>query len=178
MAKYIAFLRGINVSGQKLIKMEELRKLFESMKLKNVASYIQSGNVVFEAPGEPKALLKKIKNGIHKTFGFDVETVLRTDKEIAAVVKNDPFKKSKGIDYKKVYVAFLSEEPSREAKAEFDYKGDDVEALHLKGKELYILYTEGMGKAKFTHNYIERKLKITATARNWNTVNKMLEMVS
>lgn len=178
MGKYIAFLRGINVSGQKLIKMEELRKALEAMKLKNVATYIQSGNAVFESTAAAETLEKKIKAVIMKSFGFDVEVIVRTDKEIAKVIKNDPFAKHKSTDYKKVYVAFLSEKPSKEAESSFEYKGDDVEAIHLKGKEMYILYSEGMGKAKFTHNLIERKLKVSTTTRNWNTVNKMVEMVS
>src|SRR4030095_9446545 len=102
---YIALLRGINVSGQKLIKMDALRKTFEDIGFKNVRTYIQSGNVIFETRKiKPESLRKKIETGLEKQFGYDVTVVIRTVDELEQVIKNYPFDKIKNPESLRVYV--------------------------------------------------------------------------
>ena len=117
MTTYIAFLRAINVSGQKLIKMEALRAaLGEIPGIKNVSTYIQSGNVIFEGKdGEEEKLRGKIEKQIKKVFDFEVETFVRTADELAAILKNNPFQKAKLSKSLALYITFLEEKPTAAA---------------------------------------------------------------
>src|SRR5438552_19199303 len=108
MTKYIAFLRGINVSGQKLIKMEDLSRMFAEFGFHNVKTYIQSGNVIFEtAEPNPDTLTEKIEQGLHESLGYEVTVILRTFLEVEDLVKRDPFKGTKADGNAKMYVTFL-----------------------------------------------------------------------
>src|SRR5690606_3146112 len=112
---YIALLRGINVSGQKIIKMELLRKMFENLGLENVKTYIQSGNVVFQSDlNNVSELESLIKNEIRKTFGFDVQTQVLKPEVFKSALENNPFLKDENLDIKQHYFAFLNENPSQE----------------------------------------------------------------
>lgn len=179
MPKYVALLRAINVSGSRLIKMEALREIFAALKLKNVSTYIQSGNVFFDSPETDAAKLRqKIEKHLLKSLGFEVETILRTDEEIAAVIKYDAFKKMKAGEGASTYVDFLSEEPNKEKKDLITALSNEVDQYLFKGKELYIVVYKDKGKSNATNAMIERKLKLFATMRNWNTVNKLHTLLS
>ncbi len=174
MPTYISILRGINVGGNKEIKMDLLAKLYASLGFKNVRTYIRSGNLIFEAPaaGEEK-LAEKIKKKILGATGFDVEVVLRTKEELAKIIKSNPF--PPGRAGAQTCVAFLASVP-KEIPADLDSVKQKGEELVIKGKEIYLYYPGGYATTKLTTNYFERKLKVVMTTRNWNTVEKLMEM--
>lgn len=176
MPKYIALLRGINVSGQKLIKMEDLRAIFANMGYKNVQTYIQSGNVVFEAPKQDlKKLTSRVEKGIDAALGYHVPTVIRTSDNIKEIVATDTFKKLKANEGTKTYVAFLSDAPTKEQVEYLISLNSVVDTFHVMGSEIYLIIDERHGKSIFTNVFIEKKLKMHATTRNWNTVRKLSE---
>lgn len=176
MVRYIAFLRGINVSGHRIIKMEELRKMFEALKFKNVRTYIQTGNVVFETTvKDSDTLTKKIEKHLHKSLGYEVETMLRTMLEMEAIIKNNPFKKARLDKTVHLYLTFLYEEPSVELKKSLISSSDDIATFKIKNRELYTLYKRSNAKHPFSNNFVEKKLKLAATTRNWNVINKVLD---
>jgi len=176
MMRYIAFLRAINVSGHRIIKMEELRKMFEALKFKNVKTYIQTGNVVFETTvKDPDSLTRKIEKHLHKSLGYEVETMLRTMLEMEAIIKNNPFKKARFDKTIHLYLTFLHEETSAELKKSLISSGDNIATFKIKKREVYTLYQRNHAKHPFSNNFVEKKLKIPATTRNWTVINKILD---
>ena len=170
-------LRGINVSGQKIIKMDELRKIYQGAGFKNVRSYVQSGNVLFEASNDSTDQLSvQISQKILKKFGFQVKVIVKTINEMAGVVKNNPFLKEKGIDSTRLYVTFLSQVPGKVALKELDKLLSKQERFYSLGKEIYIHCPDGYGKTKFSNNNVEKTLATFATTRNWRTVMNLHEM--
>src|SRR5216684_5897193 len=125
---YIALLRGINVSGHKIIKMDELRKSFGALGLSDVQTYVQSGNVVFKAPKQSLEILsKKIREKIVRDFGFSVSIIIRSSEEVRRAIENNPFLKQRGIDSSKLHVTFLSKAPERSE----EYTSELQSRLHL-----------------------------------------------
>lgn len=179
MNTYIALLRGINVSGHKIIKMAELKKMFENLGFQNVKTYIQSGNVVFQTneTAIPK-LEKSIRKGIENTFGFDVQIQILISDEIRKALEINPFLKDNSLDIKQHYFVFLDEIPSEENWNNLKNMELKGEQMSLADKVLFVYYTNGAGQSKLTTNLIESKLKVAATARNLNTTRKLLEMSS
>ncbi|MCR4316830.1 MAG: DUF1697 domain-containing protein [Planctomycetes bacterium] len=177
MKKLISLLRGINVSGQKLILMKDLKALYESLGFENAVTYIQSGNVYFETALGAKAAAKRIEDGIHDRFGFEVSVVVRTPAELKKVVAGNPFIKDGEQIAKKLYVSFLSGKPTKDAIREIesaDFEGDEIRVV---GNDAYLRYHAGAGRTKLTNALIERKLGV-ATTRNWNTIGKLIELAS
>ena len=176
--KYISMLRGINVSGQKKIKMADLRAMYVSLDFEEVESYIQSGNVVFETAETDTAILEqKIKAAIADTFSFDVSVMVRTAAYFADLVDNHPFFDEKE-ELKLFHVTFLAKAPEPEAiqsSADFPRKN---ERFHIDGDKIYLYFPDGYGRTKLSNNFFERKLKVSATTRNWRTVLKLYDMVS
>ena len=172
MIRYIAMLRGINVGG-KTVKMAVLKEYFEGLKLKNIVTYIQSGNVLFDTKETDEGkLVKKIAKDLNKTFGFDIEVILRTVSEVEEVVANNPYKKRKLSEKEHLYISFLSAVPNEtliETLAPFLKEG---ELYTVVNREVYII-TEKYGETKLSNNFIEKKLKVVSTTRNWATVNKI-----
>lgn len=176
--KFIALLRGINVSGQKTIKMTELTKLFESLKFKNVQTYIQSGNIIFEtADAKEEALVDKMETAIQKQYGFEVPILLRSEKDWPKVIKANPFLKKKGTDESRLYVAFLRDKITRKTFPELEPYRKNREDFVVAGREIYLHYPAGFGATKLTNQVFEKKLETVATTRNWNTVNALQEML-
>ncbi len=177
MQKYISMLRGINVSGQKKIKMDALRALYAALHFKNVKSYIQSGNVIFESDElDMSSLARQIGAQIEQTFGFLVPIMIRTPEQFHDLLENNPFLGEKTEDIKQLYVTFLDEAPpigALDALVKFATKSEE---FHLHGKEIYLFYPNGAGRSKLSNNLIERKLGVTATTRNWRTVNKLADL--
>jgi uncharacterized protein (DUF1697 family) len=179
MAVVISMLRGVNVVGRNQIKMDALRLLYESLKFDSPRTYIQSGNVVFRTKGtisasNSAALAKKIQDAIEREFGFGPEVIFRTPSELRKAIAATPFPASRNLEPGKILVTFLKAEPAKEAHATLDALKHHPEELHLKGRELYIYFPNGAGKTKLPWSQVERLLKVAGTARNWNTVNKLL----
>jgi uncharacterized protein (DUF1697 family) len=172
MEKLVALLRGINVSGQKKIPMKALKELFLSLDLSDVSTYIQSGNVVFNTTSID-GLCERIQSKIKEDFGFDVPVIIRNHKEIEKCVNDTPFSI---LEQGKSYVVFLEREGEQEGFEKLKAYQGEGEKIILSGKEIYLM-TASYGNTKLNNNLIENKLRIRATTRNWNTVQKLLEML-
>ena len=173
MARYAALLRGVNLGSHNKVAMPALRALVEGLGHTDVATYIQSGNVVFTAgSGSAAAVASKLENAIEKEFGFDVPVVVRTKAQLATLIKGNPF-----ADPSKVHVAFLSAAPKAAALKAIDRDAYAPEEFAVKGKDVYLHLPNGVGRAKLTHTVLERKLGVGATYRNWTTVNKLHDML-
>ncbi len=176
METYIAFLRGINVSGQKKIKMVELRGSLESTGLEKVQTYIQSGNLVFQSTEEnTSALENKIREQIARDYGFDVPVMVMTADSIAQILEKDPFGDLEGSTGYKYYV-LLKTKPDPDRVAEFEAMRFENEQFVVTDVCVYLYCAAGYGKAKLNNNFIERKLKVVATTRNLNTLTKMMAL--
>lgn len=174
--RYIALLRGINVAGQKLIKMDALKLHFEMPGFSNIVTYIQSGNVLFDSKEtDTSKLCKKVEKQLAAKLGYDVPVVIRSLGEIQTAIKNNPFTKLKESDTRKLYIVYLSDAPSAAALEFLKPYTSDTEELKLIDRELYIV-TEGIGNSKLTLNIIEKKLGVTGTMRNLATSNKILTL--
>jgi uncharacterized protein (DUF1697 family) len=170
-------LRGVNVGGHNRIKMDALRALYEGLRLRDVESYVQSGNVVFaSAESDLPRLAARIETRIERDFGFRPAVVLRTAEEMQAVVDTSPFLKRKNIDGSKLLVTFLAQEPEPAARAKALLMRSDPEELHIGVRELYTYFPNGMARPKLSMAQVERALKVPATGRNWNTVMELLAM--
>ncbi len=177
MGVIISMLRGVNVGGHKKIKMDALRALYESLKLSDAQTYVQSGNVIFRTEERDLASLgKRIQNGIGRKFGFRPDVILRTASELRDVIARNPFAKRRGIEPSRLLVTFLAEDPGAEARDKVRSIEADPEELRIESRELYIYFPNGIGRAKLSLAAIERALKTPGTGRNWNSVTKMLEM--
>ena len=177
MKVYVALLRGINVSGQKSIKMEDLKKTFKALHYKSITTYIQSGNVIFGSAAAKTALLQtQIENKLLKTFGFEVPVIVKTLEEIEETIKRNPFKKIKAQNGEKLHVTFLGGSPAKAAADNLAAVENDVDEIRLSGSEVYILCRNGYGKTLFSNTFIEKKLMVSATTRNWATVEKLFSL--
>jgi uncharacterized protein (DUF1697 family) len=179
MPVYIAMLRGINVGGHKRVPMERLRALCEELGFEQVRTFIQSGNLVFKAAkSSPADLSAKIEKKIMAEFGFAVSVMTRTPEELAQAMRNSPFAEESKVEPAKVHVVFLSGVPKAEAAKKLEALATPAEQIRHRGREVHLYYRDGMGRAKITGSVLERVLSVAATARNWNTVNKLHEMAA
>ena len=179
MPIYIAMLRGVNVSGQKIVRMERLRESCLRLGFQNVETYVQSGNIVFLATKtSPSALSMGISQEIFRDFGFSVPVFIRTPKEMGEVIKVNPFLKEKGIDPSRLYVTFLSEPASGSALKRLRELPAQTDRFQAVGREIYLYCPGGYGKTKLSNTALEKALSVGATTRNWKTVNTLFEMAS
>ncbi|WP_025691041.1 DUF1697 domain-containing protein [Paenibacillus zanthoxyli] len=177
MEKYIALIRGINVGGNKIIKMQDLRTMLQSLGFQNVKTYIQSGNVVLGGPDSgDEAIGEAIEQGIRDTFGFDASVVIRTAQELEAAIANNPFELTGAEEFKRLYVSFLSGELTDEARERLRPYEDGEDKLRIVGKEMYILYKTKVSDSPLFKVPLEKIMGVSATSRNWNTVNKLAAM--
>jgi len=177
MPTYIAMLRGINVSGHKMVKMEALRASFGALRLSNVQTYVQSGNVIFGiGNGSVAALSEKIEQRILRDFDFSVPVFLRTAKELEEIIKDNPFLKETAIDHSKLHITFLSDAAPKTAPEALQPLAVKPEQFHAIGRQIYLYCPNGYGRTKLSNTAIERKLSVGATTRNWRTVNTLLAM--
>lgn len=177
MLRYVALLRGINVGGKNIIKMESLKKSFESEGFTNVKSLIQSGNVLFDSKSDNiAALTKRIENKLLEDYRSEIKTMIRSIFEIEEIIKQNPFKGRENDKNTKLYVCFLYENilsnkiipPSSDKEA--------VEITHIGKKEIFLIsFPTKNGRYGFPNNFVEKELKSFSTARNWNTVKKLTE---
>jgi len=173
--KYISILRGINVSGQKKIKMSDLKSLCESLGFENVTTYIQSGNVIFDSASKDSADLKaKIERAIKVEYAFQVPVVMRTHKNFANIINNCPYHPI--TDATKVLVTFLSEVPDKSRLNRLIECVVEPEKLVVNGAEAYVYCPNGYGNSKLSNAFLEKKLGVEATTRNWKSVSKLYEL--
>jgi uncharacterized protein (DUF1697 family) len=169
---YAALLRGINVGGKNKVSMPELRVVFEELGFSDVATYVQSGNVVFRTP---RATAKAVEHRLEEVFGLKLAVVLRTGAQLSKVASRNPFRKSES-NPKFLHVVFLDRKPPARAVERIDPERSPGDRFSLDGRELYLDYANGAGRTKLTLDYLERRLGVRGTARNWNTVLKLVEL--
>lgn len=176
MKTYIAILRGINVSGHKIIKMAELRKHLASLGFSNLATYIQSGNIIFQSTSEENSVLEeKIHQNIKENYGFDVPVIVRSQEEWQKVVDRFPYSLGDH-EINRLAVVYLKEKPTHTPEEEINKFRTANDEVVYADKEVYLYMPDGFGVSKLTNNVFERKLKVAATSRNWKTTIKLLEL--
>jgi len=176
---YISLLRGINVSGQKKIKMADLKSLYVAHGFDKVVTYIQSGNVIFESKGRRsrESIRKSIENFIQEKYGFHVPVGIRTNKELENTLNNCPYEEAKVEEYgTRILVTFLQSAPPVERQKLLNEYVKPPEKLTIIGSEVYLYCPDGYGKSKLTNVFLENKLGIPATTRNWKSVKKLHEL--
>jgi len=176
MPTYTALLRGINVSGQKKIKMAELKSLFQKLGYSNVDTYIQSGNVVFDSGRQPATIKLEIEYQILNHFGYEVKVFIITREELKKILSSNPFTKVPETEYNRLHVVILSDYPTKEGLQKLLQIKSDNEFIELIDKFVYLYTPDGIGKSKLNNNSIEKKLGVTATARNFRTINKLFDL--
>ena len=177
MPVIISMLRGVNVGGHNKIKMDALRELYKSLKLREPQTYVQSGNVVFATDEQDLVgLSARIENAIERSHGFRPSVILRTTAELRAVISKNPFAKRRGIEPNRLLVTFLAADPGHAVRAQVLKIKCEPQELRVSGRELFIYFPDGMARPTLPLATVERTLKISFTGRNWNTVRKLLEM--
>ena len=175
MTVYVSMLRAVNVGGTSRIKMDALRAVYESIGLKDVRTLLQSGNVVFRSTiTDRDSLAKRITQELQRQLTLQVEVIVRTLGEIASIVERGPVLSPRA-DPAKLLVMFLSAVPDAAAQAALVKWHKGPEMLELRGPEIYLYYPEGVGRSKLTGAVLENKLNTSGTARNWNTLQKLLD---
>ncbi|UII74633.1 DUF1697 domain-containing protein [Flagellimonas sp. HMM57] len=176
MKTYVALLRGINVSGQKKIRMADLKQSLENYGLHKVTTYIQSGNVVFESEVcDAKQLEKTIHEIILNDFGFSLPTLVATGEVLAQILDANPFNDQS--EENRLYFVLLKHPPEKILKEKFKVEQFVNEDFHITDTCVYLCCKKGYGNAKLNNNLIERKLKVEATTRNLKTMQKLIAMV-
>ena len=180
MQTFISLLRGINVSGQKKILMMDLKALYENLKFTDVTTFIQSGNVIFKNNEKLSDIefAKKIEEAIYKHFDFQVPVIVRSKDEMKEIISTNPFLKEENIDEKKLHVTFLSEIPSEENAMSIQSMDFSPDRFIIRNKDIYLSIPASYGETKISNAFFEKKLKVKATTRNWNTVKKLSAMAS
>jgi len=177
MVRYIAFLNGINPPGQKLTTMEELKEYFEEIDgVRNVSTYMLSGNVLFEADEiDETDRRRQIEKKLRDKLGYEVTVIIRMYNDIKNVIRNNPFDDIKQDDARKLYVTLLSDVPAYSVRGSLGVYSNDAEDARLVQREVYIL-SSNYGKTCFPNSLIEKKLGVAATTRNWTMLHKILEL--
>ncbi|MBN2806294.1 MAG: DUF1697 domain-containing protein [Prolixibacteraceae bacterium] len=178
MPTYLSLLRGINVSGQKLIKMDALRRMYEHLGYQRVTSYLLSGNIVFEA-GEVDhhGLEQAITRQIALDFGYEVTVLVLTPEQLQTIIANNPFTSVRATDPAFLFVTFLADQPWHHGIEAIADKKQPDEQFHLSSKVVYLYCPSGYGKTKLNNNFLETQLKVRATTRNWKTVNELNKLL-
>lgn len=179
MNTYISILRGINVGGKHLIKMDALRAMYEKIGLKEVSSYVQSGNVIFVTKKtETHLLATKISDQIELDFGLDVPVFVLSVETLRRIVESNPLAKNTKLNPSFLHVTFLSSTLENiDLEVIEQYRKIDEE-FSLSDEAVYLYCPSGYGKTKLTNNFLEKKLQVRATTRNWKTTNELLKMTA
>lgn len=174
---FITMLRGVNMTGHNTIKMTRLADMFRQLGYADAETYIQSGNIVFSCQNRNiDYVSSEIRKAILSEFNLNIAVITRTSDEMRKIILANPYLQEPNFDPSKMAVLFLETKPSEEQilkVADIDYPPDKFQ---IKGCEIYIYCPNGFGKTKLYTNFFEAKMKVIGTARNWNTVNKLLEM--
>ena len=178
MTRYVSLFRGINVGGHQTVPMNELKELHEALGLKDVVTYIQSGNVVFTGDeADVTQIQKEIEDGFAQKFRFRVNVMVRTADEFNVIIENNPFQNQPMKESKWVVAMFLATQPISTALEDIQKTYTGPEELCLIGQELFVYYPNGIGRSKLSLTLIEKKLKTIGTGRNWNTILQLQKMI-
>lgn len=176
--RYAALLRGINVGGNKKIAMAQLRELLGDLGYTDVVTYLQSGNAVFTSPpAEPATLASAIATGIEGKFGMNVSVVIRTGEELAAALGASPLP-GEPDNPSRFFVAFLSAPPAAPNVRALEAQSFDPDKIWLSGAEAYLWCPNGAADTTLTNAFLEKRLGVAATSRNWNTVTKLVSLTA
>jgi uncharacterized protein (DUF1697 family) len=174
---YVALVRGINVGGRKRVSMPDLRALVASLGAEDVATYVQSGNVIFKSVDSSGKLIESIEKRIRRDLGLSVTVLLRTRPQLAKVLAGNPFAGG-GRELTKLHVTFLADKPDRARIRELDPARAEPDEFRVVGQEIYLHCPNGYGRSKLTNAYFDKQLGVVATTRNWKTVTKLAELAS
>lgn len=177
MARHIVLLRGINIGSRNRIAMPKLREALEGAGFEDVQTYVQSGNVVLSSGKSAAEVARACERQIEKSFGLDIDVVTRTRAQLAKVVDANPLAKV-ATEPKRYQVSFLSAKPSAEVRRKLEDAAAEDERVVFSGREIYAWHPEGIGRSRLWTLLAGRGLGVTATARNWTTVTKLLELAS
>jgi uncharacterized protein (DUF1697 family) len=173
MMVYISLLRGVNVGGRKML-MAELKELYESLKFRQVTSYIQSGNIIFKSSNQKvEELEKEIEGELYENYDFQVPIFIRKVNEFKKIIEDNPFSKE---DLTKVYITFLKRKPENLSVNLIDDRKDESEKFQIREREIYLFLPQGYGRTKISNNFFENRFKLKATTRNWRTVNRLYKL--
>ena len=174
--RYVALLRGVNVGGRNKLPMADLREIFAEAGCAAVQTYIQSGNVVFEAAQDMAERVPEIVTlAIRKRFDIETAVIVRSKEELRQVADSNPFDTSG--DPRLLHVAFLQDTPGAEAVTRLDPDRSPPDAFAVRGRNVYLHYPNGVARSKLTNEYLAGQLQTVSTMRNWRTVLTLLEMV-
>jgi uncharacterized protein (DUF1697 family) len=173
MTTYISILRGINVSGKNLIRMEALKKLYEDLGLQKVETYIQSGNVIFQSEAIESARIEKmISHQILTVFGFEVPVIVLSAEQLKKIICNNPFSKDPDRDPSYMHVTFLHSSPE-DFETQLNEKALQGEEVEFADQAIYLYCPDGYSRTKLTNTFLENKLRVKATTRNWKTTKEL-----
>jgi uncharacterized protein (DUF1697 family) len=175
VAQHILLLRGINLGARNRIAMPALRDALTDEGFDDVRTYLQSGNVVVSSGAKATDVLRKVEQRIEREFGLDIAVVTRTRAQLAKVVERDPLGKV-AKDPKRYQVSFLAAKPSQEVRRRIEEAAAPKERVVVDGREVYAWHPETVARSRLWALLAGQKLGVTATARNWTTVTKLLEL--
>jgi uncharacterized protein (DUF1697 family) len=176
MGTFVALLRGINVGGKNRLLMKDLVAIFERAGCTHVRSYIQSGNVVFDASPElARGIGALVSAKISASFGLGVPVLVRTARELQTVASHNPFLGT-GVSVESLHVVFLADDPGKSRAAALDPDRSPPDTFVTRGREIYLACPNGMGKTKLTSAWFDAKLETISSARNWKTVLELVAM--
>jgi uncharacterized protein (DUF1697 family) len=174
---YVALLRGINVGGKNALPMKDLARIFERAGCKGVRTYIQSGNVIFDAPAGVSGFAESVKTQIEKQFGYKIPVMLRTSAKLRQIIRDNPFLAA-GVPERTLYVSFLADLPAARAVTALDPGRSTPDAFCVPGPQIYLHLPKGVADSRLTNAYFDSKLSTISTARNWATVLKLAAMMA
>ncbi len=176
MLKTLALLRGVNVGGH-TVKMERLRELFEQMGCTGVSTHIQSGNVLFDATGEQEGILaNRLSTGLQAALGFEVPVMVLSAQELAGILDANPFARRELAEGERLYVTVLERNPSAEVVAGLTADPRSTDEFAVAGRAAWVLCRGGYHKTAYSNGFFEKKLKMRATTRNLEVMEKLLEL--
>jgi uncharacterized protein (DUF1697 family) len=179
MTTYIALLRAINVAGTRSVAMSDLRAFVEALGFDDVRTLLQTGNVVFEGKPQRSATLERLlESEAQKRLALQTDFMVRTDKELSAIVGQNPFPAEAKRDPGHLVVQFLKDAPSAAAVKSLQAAIAGPEFAHARMKQLYVVYPAGIGRSKLTAKLLESKLCTRATGRNWNTMLRLAALAN
>jgi uncharacterized protein (DUF1697 family) len=177
MATHLALLRGINVSGHNMIKMEALKTMLENLGFQNIRTYLQSGNVFVDTEEESASKVGfMIKQEIFKVFGHEVPVIVISQKDLELSLSNNPFLQEKDVDPKKLYIVFVASVLKKENIHDLKISQFKPDEAVIDENRIFIKYDVGAGKTRLELKYIEKKLNVLGTMRNLNTVTNLLKL--
>ena len=175
MPRQVALLRGINLGARNRVSMPELRELLEGLGHEDVRTLLQSGNVVLTSEESGEQLEQSLEKAIARELGVESRMIVRTARELAAVVKRNPLA-DVADDPKRYQVSFLSDTLAPAVKKQLEAADVAPERVAVHGREIYAWHPAGIQRSPLVKLLTDKKLGVTATARNWNTVTKLLEL--